>query len=372
MYTKVTYNFETSGRTVSSLEVNPAVSNMANLSQLATNLARDDLGYNGFILGTKTKQATKLNGTHKMFSGSHSYPGYIGSSVYTTEEVDETFELSVNGDTPKYLVLCFDGQAHEYATAYTIQNSSNANTIVITNSNEILSIVDLSSLQLPEGTWYGTLTLHITRWSQANRTVKITVLRAGELDVLQFYESELISYECSEHVYDSQLSITPGICEQYADITIYDRYKIFERANKEIECRVTIETVNPDRVLGTYYVQDWDIPGGSSEFTSHCGDFCSIFDKLTFQATSIQDRTLHQILQLIFAQGNLRWAYLNEADELFCSQLHTPNNWFKTSTVHVALEKACWLGLLRIYWDKDTFIVTRAVVLDSIELRRLP
>lgn len=361
MYTKVTYNFEADGRAISTLEICPPGSNMSNLDLMQNNALRKDLGFNGFILGTRDKQATPLSGEHRMFSQRASYPGYIGQTVYATREVDETFTLYVYGDTPKYLMICFDGIAREYATAYTIQNSENINTIVISGSNEIMSVIDLTSLELPQGTWTGSITVHITQWSHANRNVKVTKLRAGEIDSLQFYESELVEYECSEHMLDSNMSIAPGICEQYADITVYDRFKLFEKANKDIECRVTIETVNPDRVLGTYYVRDWDIPGDSSEITSHCGDFSTAFDNLTFMATAVSDRSVHQMLQLIFDQNGFKWLYKDNYDNMYCERIIVPNSWLKTSTLREALDKVCWLGMLRIYWNKTHFIVTRAV-----------
>lgn len=92
-------------------------------------------------------------------------------------------------------------------------------------------------------------------------------------------DSDLIEFVCSENLTDTNVTITPGLCEQYADVKLYDRENYFhlkamDNGLDDAQVVIQLKDLSNDTVieLGSYIVNKWDIEGDNSIITAHCKD----------------------------------------------------------------------------------------------------
>ena len=345
----------------------PEVINIAHSNAIAENTTMTSLGAAGFQLSPDDGHiVSKLNGSKKPFASS----GYPGVCTRELTGINGTCNVAIpfkmTGKAPENLYINFDAVANEYAIAFSLTNSANANVIIVTDNKETFVALPLASLALPEVLANVEFTLRITKWSIANASVKLTLL--SMYNYIIYDGKDLQSVSLSENLFDSQMQIVPGICEQYADIKVYDRNNVLRKlaANNKLHSDYLVNILAIDDTnaathqMGTYIVSDWNFDGISSNVGITCRDKSYLFEKIDIERSTIADRTLDELLNILFSQAsNLPWKYQDDDTRAWCASIHVPNSWYLASDLYTMLNKVCALGMLRIYWYVNAFVVGR-------------
>lgn len=310
------------------------------------------------------------DGSYQYFpdSGYHGFMSQALSDVNGDFATPVQVSIEIYGKIPYFLFIQFDRILNLYATQLVIKNNYNSNTVVVNNKRSLvyidLSVFNFGFEDIPED---NPLLLTVT-FSQVNRAYQSLRLTQLSLTFRGIYtENELISVENSEQLFDSQMSISPGIVEQYADIKVYDRTGIIhDLAKKEILAsrqNVTIRAYTDDGeevTLGIYKANDWDVTEGSNEVDITCADTTEQLDKRWSNMAEIDTRSVDDLLTMAFAvNGSSVWRYIDSDTETYCKNIITPNSWYYNSTVKELLEKICQLGQLRIYDYLGEYVVAR-------------
>lgn len=324
-------------------------------------------GYKGFHISPYySRKMSTLDGTYNLYPSS-GYPGIITKEISDADGVcDISVPFHLDGTSPQNLYLNFDSVAGEYAVDFTLTNSETFYTIDVTGNTSTSWIFDLTQLQLPATLSDVTFTLLITKWSRPHASIKIT--RLSPYYILVYTGRDLKSVVASENLLNAQMNITPGICEQYANITVYDRRGIlrnFARLNQLSQDYIAtisaVDDVNGDTYeLGNYIIADWILESTSSTVGITCRDQSYRFEKIRIERSSVADRSLDDLLGEFFAEAKgVSWRYLDVETRARCEQIIVPNSWYLASDLYTMLNKLCALGMLRIYWYIDTFVVGR-------------
>lgn len=341
--------------------------NQANVSKIyfMVNETGSFRGFRGFhFAGTRDQWPAVANGNYLYYPDS-GYKGYVSSTLSDAAgNTNVAVSFYIQGDIPDRMFITFDSVCNEYATSMTISNNQNSNVINVSNRRYITEI-NLQPLNLVQNDNV-LLTISVKQWNKPFKNVKITTVSFNYTGI--YTENDIIEFECSENLFDKQLKIEAGICEQYADIQIYDRSQLLhEFAMQEVlanEQKVTITIIDDANdtsyILGTFYVNSWDVKSNSSVVGLNCKDIMLTLDKLNIQAAEVVTRNVHDMLSLVFsALKNTSWKYIDSDTENYCKSITTPNSWFYTDTLMQTLIKICLLGQIRIYWYVDSFIVAR-------------
>ena len=322
-------------------------------------------GFKGFHFGDDDHKWPALaDGSYKYY-GPEGYRGYISQSLTNeNRESDVTILFFVDGQVPDRLFISFDQVCNEYATQLLIKNNQNSNQILVNNTRPICSIA-LENLDVAPADDLQ-FSVSILKWNKPFKNVKISQISFSYIGV--YTENEIINYECSENLFNKQLQIQVGICEQYADIELYDRTELLhEFAYTEIlatERKVTIKAIDDrtgvEHILGTYMVNSWDVQSTESTVRVSCSDNSFVFDNVYIPSVEVKTRNVDEMLRLVFSYiKNATFKYIDSETEEYCKSISTPNSWFYSDTALQTLLKICTLGLLRIYWHVDKFIVAR-------------
>lgn len=339
----------------------PETVNVANPADILEGIGD---GYRGFQV-SQTKVAT-LDGTYRVYT-ERGYPGVITKTLSSSDGTcDISIPVHITGDTPKNLYISFDKVAKEYAKAFTLTNSVNKFTIKRDNNTEAELTLPLASLMLPAALDDATFTLKITKWSKPNASIKLT--RFSSQYVATYTGKDIVSLVYSENLLDSQMQILPGICEQYANISVLDRYNALRKRALRDELHgdyvVNIASIDDESGIsyteGSYIISDWDFKSTSSQVDISCRDKSYLFEKINIERVGIKDRTLDDFINIMFTQAkNMTWRYLDGDTQERCRSINVPNSWYTASDLNTMLSKVCALGMLRIYWYVDTFIIGR-------------
>lgn len=294
----------------------------------------------GFQLSSSNVKLSTLNSTRTFF-GPRGFSGYL-----STNSQQGTILLTATGGTISTLYIVFDKATGEYAKTIKVNDTTIANDKV----EKLISFPEASAV-----------TLTFTNWSAANATPKVTSITI--LPTLTLTGTDLLNFKCSENLLDSDLQINPGICEQYADIEIYDRGNVFHDLAQEgfLDDDVDVSINTDNYALGIYIASDWDIEIDNSVVGITCRDRSYLFEKILIQRADIAQRTIDDLLNILFSQANIAWNYLDNETQTRCQSITIPNNWFAASDLKTLLDKICSLGMLRMYWSLNTFYVGRAV-----------
>lgn len=300
--------------------------------------------------GTTKPVISSLNGLYKVLP-EEGYPGYISKTI---SDADGVFAAPlpqvVFSTTPTTVTVYFvDG--------YPIDFTVKCGDIIDTYKDNKKQVISFNCETA------GEYTITVSKWSVGNSSLKIS--RIISLDQFVFTENDLIDFKCSENLLDSQVSIQPGICEQYADITIYDRHKLLYRYVVEYEHELTNGTVrllvyddnNNVNVIGAYVITDYDISGQSLQVNLTCSDPSYKLEKIQIPAISPARRTIADMIDIVVNYGNIPIRYADTSVYEQCTLIFTPNCWFKADNALNILNKICQLGMLRLYWYIDTFVI---------------
>ena len=187
-----------------------------------------------------------------------------------------------------------------------------------------------------------------------------------------FYVSnDLISFECSENMRDSEISLNPGVIEQSATIVIYDRDNNFKNASvyntEDIFKGATVvirasETTNGeflDEVLGTYLISEIKFDGDSETVTLNCTDITSQLNNVVVNEYPLEQRNAHQLLDIVFNNflNGAFWQYMSGEVENICRSTIVPNSYMNNTNAREILNMVCGLCMLTIYCKNDIFYV---------------
>ena len=323
------------------------------------------MGYKGFQLSPdKHTKVSTLDGTFGLYP-KKGYSGVItrkisdANGVFDTPPVIEFFLFGFSFDN---LYIIFDQASNEYARLFTL--SIDGTDYIINNTSPFCTL-DLKNYIFPNITSLHTVAIRITRWSRAFASAKVTYISCAYAEV--FPSNSIDNLSCSENALNSQTIVQPGIVEQYADISLYDRYGRLHIAAKEDKLLtnadvriIAIAEDDTQEVLGTYKVSNWDIETDDSIVQLSATDPSVNFDKIRVEDVPVKYRTVHDMLTLLFGYiDGYSWRYDDYTTQLYCQEITTPNHWFKSDYLDKMFQKVCTLGMLRIYWYNDTFIVMR-------------
>lgn len=185
---------------------------------------------------------------------------------------------------------------------------------------------------------------------------------------MSFNGSQLISFTCSENIMDSNLDLNPGICEQYANLEIYDKDNLLRRKGLNGKLHsddlVTIIGISSDSeiVLGDYLVEEWKIENDNSIIKVTCRDTSYKLDKVNVPRTTISNRSVDELLNMVFGSApQMTWTYLDSPTSERCKNIKIPGSWYSASDLKTLLENICVVGMLRIYYFNGTFFVGRCI-----------
>lgn len=374
MYPKVTIQLQRdSGTTFQVTDEDIDKMSMSSISN--PNKVFDDKmsGFQGFQLSeSSSAPVSPLTGQYKLYSAD-GYSGYVSSNIseFSNDDIlnaDIVFSPScqfyfhIGGNIPDKIFIIFDFDAKEWAPTFRIKSSGNVS-YTVRNVKSPLCIIPTAELNLTQGDEANAVILNITHWNKAYKHAKIS--RIFTTFVREFTGKDLIEFRCSENTLTAQLSIEPGIIEQFADIDIYDHDNIVHTMalnnalHEETDVNVAIVDGNKEMSLGSYLISEWNVNMDSQKVSVNCKDFTSTLNKINIPRQPIKDRSVDEMLSIAFSFINIPWDYLNSDTREYCEKIITPNSWFYASTAYDFLHKVCTLGMLRIYWHTNKYIVAR-------------
>lgn len=300
--------------------------------------------------GTAKSVISSLNGLYKVLP-EEGYPGYISKTVSDANGIFAAPLPQVVFSTTSTIVVVY------FADGYPVDFTVKCGDIIDTYKDNKEQVIFFNYGSA------GEYTITVSKWSVGNSSLKIS--RIISLDQFVFTENDLIDFKCSENFLDSQVSIQPGICEQYADITIYDRYKLLYRYVVEYERELTHSIVrllvyddnNDVNVIGAYVITDYNISGQGLRVNLTCSDPSYKLEKIQIPAIPPARRTVADMIKIVANYGNIPIRYADTSVYAQCISIATPNCWFKADNALNILNKICQLGMLRLYWYIDTFII---------------
>lgn len=348
MRPRVTLSFEHDINTpVPSAIVAGNVVNVSNPSDtIKTDFPRN---FRGFQLSGTTSVLCALDGSYVFFG-----PAGFSGILTKPSDLPYTFNVYFTVATPVDFFIVFDPASGEYA--------KNISVVVAGNVHDFNNNSPFFHLHIPNVNATN-LKITIANWSVPGHSYKVTRIQYTPNCV--FNSSSIIDFTCSENLMDSNLSISPGICEQYADITLYDRYNYVHTlalaGRLDTANSVSIEIIDGDitYTLGTYVISDWDVENDDSVIKLHCRDKSYLFESTTVPGINVVTRTLGDILELLMDYSGAAWTYLDADTALRCAVIAVPNSFWKAGSLKNLLNAACSLGMLRIYWYADTFYIGR-------------
>ena len=183
-------------------------------------------------------------------------------------------------------------------------------------------------------------------------------------------DKDLISFNCTENLKNANLDATTGLIVQSASVSFYDRKRLFygllisnsrdifyhaimyvylnSTTNTPMD-RYTIETVKLDNSTGSIVELE-------------CTDPSNVFNLFDISSLPVLDRTVEDLFNVIFAQVNIPWDYLDKETEKRCKSIKVLNSYFKSgTTVKDAIDRVCQLALLNIFYRNGIFVVGRCV-----------
>lgn len=362
MRTQIYINFHNQGNVAIDAVELPEVVNISSSDSLIDN---NFVGSKGFQLSAvRDERISTLDGSFGFYT-QQKYRGIVtrelsrGDGIFTNVPY---VLLNIQGADINKLYVVFDRACNEYATSISVY----VDDVLLGNysNNDVRATLDLSSTVFDPLRAYK-LKIMFDCWSAPFASAKVTSISNQYNDI--FLGNSIKSFECSENMFNSFTSVSPGIVSQYADILLYDRYGQLRQMAAEgllgfdadVEI-VAVDDKNQSLLLGSFVVEDWEVTATKSTVTITCTDPSVNFDKIRIENIPVQDRTIDQMLSLLFSYvGNFTWSYADWDTEYMCTHVITPDNWFKSDNLRNLLNKVCTLGMLRIYWTNKIFVVAR-------------
>ena len=190
-------------------------------------------------------------------------------------------------------------------------------------------------------------------------------------DTCELSNRDIVSITSSENMTDANVSYLPGVCEQYANVVLYDRNNaLHERAmqNKSMDGILSIymfntSIVDPAPVLvDSFDISDCKIESDNSDVEINCRDRTYVLDNLYVPEAENAGRTIHTLLSNVFDTiPNASWEYQDVETRVRCQTIFIQNSWYKSGVLRALLNKICVVGMLRIYYKKGVYYVGRCL-----------
>lgn len=324
-------------------------------------------GVKGFQLSESSDNiVSTLDGSYGLFPGLNSYEN-IGIITRAISGSDGSFQTPVDikfilrGSGNKCLYICFDKASGEYAQEVDFKIGDLSTHI---SNDSVFMPISLKEYEEYLDDYDGVVvTLNVTKWSKPNSSIKISYIGCHYNDT--FYENTIKSFECSEHALGSQMRVQPGIVEQYADISLYDKYNTLHRLAEinlfDCEAEVSIDVCYDDVIqnLGRYTSKDWSVQLDPI-VKLQCTDSMSRFENIFINGLNINFRSLDDLIRAVFAKiPDFEWSYLDIDTYMYCKSILLPNNWVSPDKLLNIINKICAVGMLRIYFHLNYFYVMR-------------
>lgn len=202
--------------------------------------------------------------------------------------------------------------------------------------------------------------------------MRLISIEINTIKNLNFYVSnDVISFECSENMRDSNISLNPCVIEQSATIVIYDRdnkFKdasvyntedIFKNANVTIRASEVESSDFEDVILGSYIITSMEFDGDSENVTIQCADITSQLNNVVVDQYPLAQRTAHDLLFIMFDSflNGAYWQYMSDSVEDICKKTVIPNSYMNNTNARTILDMVCGLCMLTIYCKNNIFYV---------------
>lgn len=324
-------------------------------------------GFNGFRVSDSSMVLSRLDASDSLFP-EEGYPGFISQEISDADGVfvnPPYIEIGLSHARSRYIYLAFDNVCREFATVVRVTSllSTSSQFDVQINAWQNLYMIDLGSLYIPGDVHRMSLRIEFLSWSKAYSNAKVTSVSLNA--TLIFDGSNIIRYENSMYKMDTQLSITPGINEQFADMELYDRsglvHQLAQEGLLDKNQSVIISIFDDEGTeIGAdeYFTKDWDIQASQSRFNVSCTDNSQSLKNYSSGDWPLAHRTIDSMLHLAFSRANnASWRYNNENTKIMCQRMYDSRSWFNPTDAYTMLQKICTAGMLRIYWYKGIYIV---------------
>ena len=320
----------------------------------------------GFQLSEEVDEyVSTLDGLYGLYG---TYNGVIFDNLSDANgefHIQSDIIFNIIGRIPKYLYIMFDPVSGEYATEFTVDLilDNDLKSIQITNNTSVFRAISLEAFETArlDRTEYAYLGISIVKWSHAYKSPKI--IYASDSYTAIFKNENLKNVRCSENSSNADLSLSLGIIEQFADITLYDRYGILMQLaiagilTEKHFVNIWAENDDVNYLLGTYVTNDWDVSANSKIITLTCKDASSILDQYTVELP-LDRRTAKDMLTAVFNfVPNYAYKFADTSTEQIFNNIVNTTNFFEKSSVREAVNKICNLGMANIYWSKDSFVI---------------
>lgn len=194
-----------------------------------------------------------------------------------------------------------------------------------------------------------------------NRTKVFISTSGDESEGYLFADGFIKEIKYSNQLMDTTFDINPTIIEQYAEIVFRDKnhtiYDLVVNGTLTNDLKVFVYV---DNILyQTYLTSSWDVQAQSSTITLHCNDETKKLENKQTQLINVQNRTLKQLVQYGFTWAGYSWQSETADVDSVLSSIVIPDSYVVYQDILTYLNKLCLVGFLRIFWNKNKFIVAR-------------
>ena len=194
--------------------------------------------------------------------------------------------------------------------------------------------------------------------------VKVIITTKYEED----YEvtGELIEFNNSLNSKDPNLSVAPGIIEQYASIRLYDRDNTFRDAAildsvdifKDAKVTFYASMDDEDVKIGSYIIDSIKMQMDNNEVQIQCVDKSDKLSSIKIEEYPVADRTADDLLNIVFQDFiGENWIYLDSETENNCKNTLIPNSFMNSTNAREVLQAICSVAMVNIWYDTDNFVV---------------
>lgn len=176
-----------------------------------------------------------------------------------------------------------------------------------------------------------------------------------------FSDDYIKNVKFSNQLMDTSFDITPTVIEQYAQITFKDKNKtilnlvVAGTLTKDLKVFIYINNA----LYNTYLTSTWDIQAQSSTITLNCNDETKKLENMQTQLVSVQSQTLKSLIQQGFTWAGYAWQSETQDIDTLLSSIVIQDSYTTYQDLLTYFKKLCLVGFLRIFWNKDKFIIAR-------------
>lgn len=188
---------------------------------------------------------------------------------------------------------------------------------------------------------------------------------------LTLASKDIVNASFSSNSTDSNLSLSPGICEQSASITFYDPDKQVEglfasgtNTTSSISFNVYDSSGN---VVDTRYFtsSQYSFDDDKGTCTIECTDSIDFLNNILLERLPPQSTTftlndlITQTLNKNLLPAGKKWSYQDSDTREWCKNITLAKAWYDAQSLYDLLIKICNVGMLRIYTISNNLYIMR-------------